>query len=114
NGRLRSTEALQLDKVFTVGTGCAPNGLIGRDAVGATLSCQSGVWKNGMNTNVFISGYGTQSLGVHSYCALMGTTYSVNMGAGKTSGYCRVTKNSNGSWNLSDSEKPGTCNAICF
>ncbi|EOX2600960.1 shufflon system plasmid conjugative transfer pilus tip adhesin PilV [Yersinia enterocolitica] len=56
NGRLRSTEALQLDKVFTVGTGCAPNGLIGRDAVGATLSCQSGVWATSGKV-VVINGY---------------------------------------------------------
>lgn len=103
-----------LERINVAGTPCPTNGDLSRDAAGATLSCQDGVWKYGMNTNVFISGYGTQNLGVHSYCALMGTTYSVQMGAGKTSGYCRVTKNSNGSWNLTDSEKPGTCNAICF
>ncbi|MCS9950645.1 shufflon system plasmid conjugative transfer pilus tip adhesin PilV, partial [Pseudomonas aeruginosa] len=28
----------------TEGAGCSPNGLVGRNAAGLTLSCQSGVW----------------------------------------------------------------------
>lgn len=85
NGRLRSTEALQLDKVFVAGTACSPNGLIGRDGVGATLSCQSGVWAaggrveviNGSNpvcppTKIPVARYWTQDGGSNagSYCTL--------------------------------------------
>ncbi|ECS6854561.1 shufflon system plasmid conjugative transfer pilus tip adhesin PilV [Salmonella enterica subsp. enterica serovar Monschaui] len=46
DGRLYAGEALQLEKVYTAGSGCSPNGLIGRDASGGILSCQSGVWKS--------------------------------------------------------------------
>ncbi|EAO6530900.1 shufflon system plasmid conjugative transfer pilus tip adhesin PilV [Salmonella enterica] len=46
DGRLYAGEALQLEKVYTTGSGCSPNGLIGRDASGGILSCQSGVWKS--------------------------------------------------------------------
>ncbi|XDE02650.1 shufflon system plasmid conjugative transfer pilus tip adhesin PilV [Enterobacter cloacae] len=45
DGRLSTGEVLQLDGVNTAGTGCSPNGLVSRDASGAILSCQSGVWK---------------------------------------------------------------------
>lgn len=44
DGRLSAGETLQLDQVNNVGWGCAPNGLVSRDASGAVLSCQSGVW----------------------------------------------------------------------
>ncbi|WP_375140668.1 shufflon system plasmid conjugative transfer pilus tip adhesin PilV, partial [Pseudomonas aeruginosa] len=37
-------EYLQLNGVATEGAGCSPNGLVGRNAAGLTLSCQSGVW----------------------------------------------------------------------
>lgn len=46
DGRLYAGEALQLEKVYTAGSGCSPNGLIGRDASGGILSCQSGIWKS--------------------------------------------------------------------
>ncbi|WP_141687530.1 shufflon system plasmid conjugative transfer pilus tip adhesin PilV, partial [Pseudomonas putida] len=39
-------EYLQLNGVATEGAGCSPNGLVGRNAAGLTLSCQSGVWKS--------------------------------------------------------------------
>lgn len=35
---------VQLDNISVVGTHCSENGLLSRDAVGAVLSCQSGVW----------------------------------------------------------------------
>ncbi|WP_420066252.1 shufflon system plasmid conjugative transfer pilus tip adhesin PilV, partial [Pseudomonas aeruginosa] len=40
-------EYLQLNGVATEGAGCSPNGLVGRNAAGLTLSCQSGVWRGG-------------------------------------------------------------------
>ncbi|PAU63310.1 pilus assembly protein PilV [Pseudomonas sp. PIC25] len=45
DGRTYVGEYLQLGGVATEGADCAPNGLIGRNAVGLTLSCQSEVWK---------------------------------------------------------------------
>lgn len=44
-GRTQVGEYLQVDGIAVEGGGCSPNGLIGRDAAGLTLSCQSGVWK---------------------------------------------------------------------
>ncbi|EHM9815786.1 shufflon system plasmid conjugative transfer pilus tip adhesin PilV [Salmonella enterica subsp. enterica serovar Infantis] len=46
NGRMTANEFLQINGVATAGWGCSPNGLVGRDAAGGILSCQSGVWKN--------------------------------------------------------------------
>ncbi|WP_249341933.1 shufflon system plasmid conjugative transfer pilus tip adhesin PilV, partial [Pseudomonas sp. PCH44] len=43
-GRTEVGEYLQLNGVATEGAGCSPNGLVGRNAAGLTLSCQSGVW----------------------------------------------------------------------
>ncbi|OWJ89365.1 pilus assembly protein PilV, partial [Pseudomonas sp. A46] len=43
-GRTAVGEYLQLGGVATEGTACSPNGLVGRNAAGLTLSCQSGVW----------------------------------------------------------------------
>ncbi|WP_256093687.1 shufflon system plasmid conjugative transfer pilus tip adhesin PilV, partial [Pseudomonas putida] len=45
-GRTEVGEYLQLNGVATEGAGCSPNGLVGRNAAGLTLSCQSGVWKS--------------------------------------------------------------------
>jgi hypothetical protein len=42
--RLRTGEYLQIDGVATQGTACSPNGLMGRNTIGATLACLSGVW----------------------------------------------------------------------
>jgi hypothetical protein len=36
---------VQIDGVATENTVCSPNGLVGRDGIGAILSCQSGLWK---------------------------------------------------------------------
>ncbi|MBS2052334.1 shufflon system plasmid conjugative transfer pilus tip adhesin PilV, partial [Pseudomonas aeruginosa] len=41
-GRTEVGEYLQLNGVATEGAGCSPNGLVGRNAAGLTLSCQSG------------------------------------------------------------------------
>lgn len=46
-GRTEVGEFLQLNGVAIEGAGCSPNGLVGRNAAGLTLSCQSGVWRSG-------------------------------------------------------------------
>lgn len=38
---------IEMDAVRTAGTACPKNGSLAPDATGATLSCQSGVWKSG-------------------------------------------------------------------
>lgn len=43
----------QLDQVSVVNTSCPENGRISRDGAGATLSCQSGVWKLGAGSGQF-------------------------------------------------------------
>lgn len=47
NGRLTTGEFVDVRGVANEGWGCSPNGLIGRDAAGALLSCQSGTWTKG-------------------------------------------------------------------
>lgn len=44
NGRVRAGEYLEVAGVAAEGSGCAPAGLIGRDAYGGLLSCKDGVW----------------------------------------------------------------------
>lgn len=54
-GRLTTNEYVQVNGVATENTACSPNGLVGRDASGLLLSCQSGVWKKatgGLTTRV--------------------------------------------------------------
>ncbi|NWC89939.1 shufflon system plasmid conjugative transfer pilus tip adhesin PilV [Pseudomonas reactans] len=46
-GRVEVGEYLQLNAIAQVDTACSPNGLLGRNSLGATLSCQSGFWKGG-------------------------------------------------------------------
>lgn len=61
NGRTTVGEYLQLNGVATEGGACSPNGLIGRNATGLTLSCQSGVWKGAsasLGTDTYQTGIG--------------------------------------------------------
>lgn len=44
DGRLSTGEFLQIDGATTAGKGCGNNFLVGHDAAGAPLFCQSGVW----------------------------------------------------------------------
>lgn len=44
-GRVTSGEYVQINGVATEGAGCSPNGLVGRNAAGLILSCQTGIWK---------------------------------------------------------------------
>ncbi|MGJ0637232.1 shufflon system plasmid conjugative transfer pilus tip adhesin PilV [Xenorhabdus bovienii] len=109
-GRLSTGEFLQLDKVSIVGNSCSPTGLISRDAQGATLSCQSGVWANAMSTNVFTSSSG--NMGVHKFCALQSVAWGMHEGSGSINGQCSISRKKDGSWYLIDHH--GSCRAICF
>lgn len=60
-GRTEVGEYLQLNAVATEGTSCTPNGLVSRNALGLTLSCQSGVWKGAsasLGTDTYQTGIG--------------------------------------------------------
>jgi hypothetical protein len=46
-GRMTTGEFLQMNGVAGEGNGCSPNGLLGRDGSGASLSCTNGVWAKG-------------------------------------------------------------------
>ncbi|WP_421193814.1 shufflon system plasmid conjugative transfer pilus tip adhesin PilV [Aeromonas jandaei] len=81
NGRLTTGEFVDVRGVANEGWGCSPNGLIGRDAAGALLSCQSGSWKRqgSANPKIRLSTYSggggcgnnpTVSLGYHSWCVV--------------------------------------------
>ncbi|MCU2790359.1 shufflon system plasmid conjugative transfer pilus tip adhesin PilV, partial [Enterobacter hormaechei subsp. hoffmannii] len=65
--RLSTGEVLQLDGVNTAGAVCSPNGLVSRDATGAILSCQSGVWVSGGN---YSGNYSSLGSFVSAYTAI--------------------------------------------
>ena len=44
NSRLSTGEFVQIEGIATENAPCSQNGLVGRDTVGALLSCQAGVW----------------------------------------------------------------------
>lgn len=44
-GRMYAGEYVQITGVAVVGTGCTPNGLLGRESDGRLASCVSGVWR---------------------------------------------------------------------
>lgn len=72
NGRLKAGEFVEIAGVANEGWGCAPNGLIGRTAVGEILSCQSGIWKGGglkLGPTVLggTTGYDVKDGGVDTY-----------------------------------------------
>lgn len=58
-GRAVFGEYLQVAGLATEGTGCSPNGLIGRTTEGAVLSCQSGVWRGSSQTAGALAQVGT-------------------------------------------------------
>lgn len=49
NGRLSTNEYLYIGGIAYPGTGCSPNGLVGRDGAGKLVSCESGVWASTSN-----------------------------------------------------------------
>lgn len=56
-GRTQVGEYLQVDGIAVEGGACSPNGLIGRNAAGLTLSCQSGVWASNGSKAVLIGSF---------------------------------------------------------
>lgn len=46
DGDVSAGGILTLDKINVAGTACPVNGAISRDTAGATLSCQSGIWRS--------------------------------------------------------------------
>ncbi|MCU3543138.1 shufflon system plasmid conjugative transfer pilus tip adhesin PilV, partial [Enterobacter hormaechei subsp. steigerwaltii] len=72
---MTANEFVQVNGVATAGASCSPNGLIGRDASGGILSCQSGVWSK-IGGEEKISTYSSTfpnnkiDMGQHSMCAL--------------------------------------------
>jgi type II secretory pathway pseudopilin PulG len=51
-GSIEIGQYIQLDAAVSVGTGCAPSGLVSRDWQGALVSCQSGVWRGSQTRGV--------------------------------------------------------------
>ncbi|MDJ7047807.1 shufflon system plasmid conjugative transfer pilus tip adhesin PilV, partial [Salmonella enterica] len=51
NGRVVAGEYVQINGQAQTGRGCSPNGLQGRTAEGAILSCVNGVWTGGSKVN---------------------------------------------------------------
>ncbi|EPW1515416.1 shufflon system plasmid conjugative transfer pilus tip adhesin PilV [Salmonella enterica subsp. diarizonae serovar 48:r:z] len=58
---------LKLDQVNVAGTVCPVNGAISRDASGATLSCQSGIWTSGGKISLFEMVSGNDACGKYVY-----------------------------------------------
>jgi Tfp pilus assembly major pilin PilA len=116
DGRLSTGDVLGLDKVSVAGAACSNVGDVSRDAAGAILSCQSGVWKGIGIGNVSFSQVVRQgqtvNIGTHAFCALSQASYDYNNWRS-----CQVTRNSNGTWQLSGANVgsgEATCRAVCF
>ncbi|HIA5805006.1 TPA: shufflon system plasmid conjugative transfer pilus tip adhesin PilV [Escherichia coli] len=84
NGRLTSDEFIQINGVSTVGAGCSPNGLVGRDVSGGILSCQSGVWRRNAGSTVLTG--------------LIGNAQQIPLPTGFSQNQC--------TWSVSNSENP--------
>ncbi len=63
DSRMYAKEFIELDGVAAAGTGCSPNGLIGRTSTGGFLYCESGVWKSagGFSSYQIVSSPGVAS-----------------------------------------------------
>ncbi|EKP7536964.1 shufflon system plasmid conjugative transfer pilus tip adhesin PilV [Salmonella enterica] len=67
-GRLRSdgnvsvAGVMELEKINVAGTHCDKDGSVSRTAIGASLSCQSGIWKGSVISSTFMV-YGPSSCG---------------------------------------------------
>lgn len=67
NGRMTTNEFVQINGVATAGWACSPNGLVGRDASGGILSCQSGVWTSSGKVSSFEVVQGNDACGKYVY-----------------------------------------------
>ncbi|MFS7253251.1 shufflon system plasmid conjugative transfer pilus tip adhesin PilV [Rahnella rivi] len=106
---------LRQDQVNIAGAECGILGAISHDSTGAALFCVNGAWSKS-GGNLYISGLGSQSLGTHSFCALMKVNLQANSGETSDVGTCQVTREDSGIWALIDnSNKNGKgCQAVCF
>lgn len=84
NGRMTTNEFVQINGVATAGWACSPNGLVGRDASGGILSCQSGVWRRNAGSTVLTG--------------LIGNAQQIPLPAGFSPNQC--------TWSVSNSENP--------
>lgn len=106
-----------LEKINVAGTPCPTNGDLSRDAAGATLSCQNGVWRIGSYTPkvTFFSGgwpYDT-NMGAQTFCSIS----QLYKGEGSYDlPACTLRQDVSGNWFLS--QKGGSarvyCDAVCF
>lgn len=119
NGNLSAGGVLQLDQINVAGTACYPNGLVSRDASGAVLSCQSGVWTSvNFGELIQLGEFSTKSTsgvtqllsGTHKLCMVSGI-----MSAGDN-GTCRVYPQSvgSGNWYLNMVGYNGTSTQRCW
>ena len=107
--RINVGEFINLKKTAVVGASCSPNGLLGRQSNGATLSCVNGAWQAAGSPKVsFYNGgeySGTQNMGAHTFCTM---NY---VGNAEDSHYCNVYKSGN-NW-IRQWHKTG-CNSVCL
>ncbi|WP_033576540.1 shufflon system plasmid conjugative transfer pilus tip adhesin PilV [Dickeya chrysanthemi] len=67
NGRINAGEFIYVNGQANIGTGCLPNGLIGRDGAGKAMSCVNGVWSSfGGSTIVRSADFGSSNLNRNS------------------------------------------------
>jgi type II secretory pathway pseudopilin PulG len=79
-GRGQFDNNINLTKVEVEGNSCSPNGLVSRDAKGAVLSCQAGLWAKQFDGFDFVEYYvtsnnpaaGVSNLGKHKFCSISG------------------------------------------
>jgi len=101
NGRMTAGEYIQVNGIAVAGASCPSNGLIGRDATGGTLSCQSGVWKGGdvgkLITTQTIANGQSISIGKAKFCAL---SYVYLDDLAKHQSSCQLTVDAAHNWKL--------------
>lgn len=120
DGRLSTGEVLQLDGVNIAGAACFPDGLVSRDATGAILSCQSGVWvKPGADDKVTTYSsefpYPKVDMGPHAMCALSYVRV-IKIGYDDATSSCEISK-SGSNWILTSTPAQYSdfrCDAVCL
>lgn len=118
NGNVSAGGVLELDQVNVAGTSCPKNGNVSRDALGATLSCQSGVWRSIAPTQVVTFFKGTWpnnlNMGKQTFCSI--SKIKGSLGAGWDSMECTLSKDDQGNWFLAQKSGIGFvyCDAVCF
>jgi type II secretory pathway pseudopilin PulG len=97
NGRATLNEYAQINGIATAGTGCSPNGLVGRTGAGDLLACKNGIWTaGGFNTTLAAcSASGTFFAGCQATCPA---------GTKVLSGGCQTPSNS---WEMNNSYPSG-------